>query len=330
MNLAGTVTNSAGVAVVNVLGPVIFNGGTLSASAGYSGGSGIAYGLWTNVTVGSSSTILLTGTAYIGLRGVVSFDITNGANLTVSGPLKNHPNPYVGGLTKTNAGTLMLLGTNTYTGLTTISAGELIGVTGGACSNSAVTVAAGATNGVQVLAANGYWTCGALIYSSGATCADFNFGGFTPSTTTAPLQVINLLNFTGTPGVLLRNTGAVGNGVYPLISYGSISGPPPASFTATGFVGSISNDAVHKVLALVVQTVPVTPPPLVCGPAGGGQVNLSWPAAYQAWILEVQTNGLAQGLGTNWVDLGAISSCATNVPLTTTPAVFYRLRYPFP
>ena len=145
-----------------------------------------------------------------------------------------------------------LTNANTYSGATTVSAGELVGATIGSCANSAVTVSSGATNGVQVFAANGGWTCGALTYSAGTTYADLNFNGMAPSTITAPLQVSGALTFNGTPTVILRNLGAVANGVYPLIKYGYFSGTPPTGFTATGFSGSISNDTVNKILDLVV------------------------------------------------------------------------------
>jgi hypothetical protein len=60
----------------------------------------------------------------------------------------------------------------------------------------------------------------------------------------------------------------------------------------------------------------------------GGQLTLSWPAEYAGWILQQQTNALSAGLKTNWVDLGAVSGTATNLPLNTAPAAFYRLRSP--
>ncbi len=173
--------------------------------------------------------------------------INSGANSITVGSLLGG----TGGLTKTGLGTLTLTNANTYGGATAISAGELVGATGGSCSNSAVTVVSGATNGVQVLAANGSWVCGPLTYSAGTTCADFNFGGLAPSTTTAPLQVTTLA-FTGTPTVSLRNLVGITNGVYPLIKYGSLSGTPPTTFTSAFASGSLVNDTVHNVLNLVV------------------------------------------------------------------------------
>ncbi len=186
---------------------------------------------------------------------------TNGANfnvaslnpVTVGQILQNAP-AQAGTLTKSGPGTLTLSAANTYTGATTVSAGELVGASGSSCASSPVTVAAGATNGVQVLAANGQWTCGALNYGAGTAFADFNLGGFIPSTTTAPLQVAGTLAFNGSPNFIIRNVAAgMTNGVYPLISYGSLSGTPPTSFISTVVSGSLSNNAASKIIYLVVN-----------------------------------------------------------------------------
>ena len=59
-------------------------------------------------------------------------------------------------------------------------------------------------------------------------------------------------------------------------------------------------------------------------------LSLTWPADHTGWRLQVQTNSVATGLGTNWVGVGG--SSATNqivVPQTKSPGeVFYRLVYP--
>jgi len=60
----------------------------------------------------------------------------------------------------------------------------------------------------------------------------------------------------------------------------------------------------------------------------GASFILSWPATHLGWTLQAQTNSLAAGLGTNWVDLPA--TVATNnfsAPLNpANNSVFYRLR----
>jgi Concanavalin A-like lectin/glucanases superfamily/Immunoglobulin I-set domain len=62
----------------------------------------------------------------------------------------------------------------------------------------------------------------------------------------------------------------------------------------------------------------------------GNQLTLSWPTDHTGWRLQSQTNDLAAGLGTNWVDV--TGSSATNqviVPIdANNESVFYRLIYP--
>jgi len=61
-----------------------------------------------------------------------------------------------------------------------------------------------------------------------------------------------------------------------------------------------------------------------------GELRISWPADHTGWQLQSQTNNLAAGLGTNWVNVG--NSSQTNqvpVPLNATNgAVFFRLVRP--
>jgi hypothetical protein len=62
----------------------------------------------------------------------------------------------------------------------------------------------------------------------------------------------------------------------------------------------------------------------------GSNLNLSWPADHLGWTLQVQTNSLNSGLGTNWVPVPG-SASTTNVVIPINPAngsVFYRLTYP--
>ena len=63
---------------------------------------------------------------------------------------------------------------------------------------------------------------------------------------------------------------------------------------------------------------------------GAGQIELSWPADHVGWRLLVQTNELANGMGTNWV--GITNASTTNqISFPINPAngsVFFRLVYP--
>jgi len=77
------------------------------------------------------------------------------------------------------------------------------------------------------------------------------------------------------------------------------------------------------------RTVSTTSPQLSLT-TGSGQMQLNWPADHTGWSLQVQTNLLNQGLGTNWVTIPA----STNTNQMTFPAdptsgsVFFRLAYP--
>jgi hypothetical protein len=59
-------------------------------------------------------------------------------------------------------------------------------------------------------------------------------------------------------------------------------------------------------------------------------LTLSWPSDHIGWRLQVQTNDLAQGLGTNWVDVpGSTSTNQMNISISPVEgAVFFRLIYP--
>lgn len=102
---------------------------------------------------------------------------------------------------------------------------------------------------------------------------------------------------------------------------------PVGTYTSANLPGFITGSgALH-----VVGAIPTAPTNLVFT-ASGGQLTLSWPANYQGWILQQQTNTLNAGLGTNWVDVpGSGGITSTNIPINpATPSAFYRLRYPTP
>ncbi|GEM_PF-666557 len=63
----------------------------------------------------------------------------------------------------------------------------------------------------------------------------------------------------------------------------------------------------------------------------GNQLQLNWPADHTGWQLQSQTNSLAVGLSTNWVNVtGSAQTNQVTVPLgTTSGAVFFRLVRPY-
>jgi autotransporter-associated beta strand protein len=73
-----------------------------------------------------------------------------------------------------------------------------------------------------------------------------------------------------------------------------------------------------------------TAPTNITAKVKGGNLELSWPADHTGWRLQVQTNALATGLNTNWVDVpnAAAGNSVTNAINAGNGAVFYRMVYP--
>jgi autotransporter-associated beta strand protein len=140
LNIAGgTVTNAepgapfpAGL-INNALNNITLNNGVLTATTGQHGG----YAAWNvNGTITSSGnslistsdpvygTVMLNGAS--GSSGTTTVNVSNGT-LTVSAPLvQDTVDSIVDALSVTGSGTLVLSGTNTYTGGTTVDGGTVI------------------------------------------------------------------------------------------------------------------------------------------------------------------------------------------------------------
>lgn len=84
------------------------------------------------------------------------------------------------------------------------------------------------------------------------------------------------------------------------------------------------NGAQVRYLGQVNQT-----PPSVTAHLSGSQLTLNWPADHAGWTLQMQTNTLGTGLGTNWVSVPGSSSGTSQVIAVdpTGGSVFYRLSF---
>ena len=223
-----------------------------------------------------------------GAAGTTTVTVAQSGNTTFAGVISNGVTRVLA-LTKSGLGALTLSGTNTYSGATTISTGELVGVTGGSCSNSAVTVASGATNGVQVAAAGGQWTCTNLTSQAGSVM-DFNFNSQAPSATAAPLNVLNNLAFTNATVIVRNVSGTLTDGQkYPLIKY------------AGTFSGTVTNSA----LVLSSVTLPAGAQAYLLNNTGSKSIdllvttstNLTWAVGSGNWDILTTTNWAHGGVG---------------------------------
>lgn len=135
---AGTVSLTGGVTA----GSVTFNtpfAGNYTISTGTN-----ALTVNSGITANTSATIS-SSTGSLTLGGNNNVSVAGGSFLTVSSPITDGVNTF--SLTKQGTGTLELLGTNTYGGTTSVSAGTLILTGNNSGATGAVNVASGATLG---------------------------------------------------------------------------------------------------------------------------------------------------------------------------------------
>lgn len=94
--------------------------------------------------------------------------------------------------------------------------------------------------------------------------------------------------------------------------------------TEPGFTSFVNNLAMDG--SVTVSAVTATPMAFTSAARSGANVNLTWPAAWTDLHLQVQTNTLANGLGTNWVTMpGSDAANRYSAPTIKSDAVFYRL-----
>lgn len=140
VNTAPVVNGSGTAQAVNFTGT---GGWTLGGTGNLRVGSG---GINSNSSIGALPNVV--STARVTLDASSSWDVAPGNSLTVSGTVSSSA---TFGITKTGSGILILSGTNTYTGATTVSAGTFFINGNQTAATGAVNVNAGTLGGIGTI-----------------------------------------------------------------------------------------------------------------------------------------------------------------------------------
>jgi polygalacturonase len=176
---------------------------------------------------------------------------------------------------------------------------------------------------------------GPLTFGASTLAISNNFALF-PSTilnyalgtNATTINVSGNLNLGGT--INITNAGGFTNGAYTLLTYsGNLTGNLPAiGNVPAGFNYAFDTNTAGQV-KIIATTTPLIPTDLILQ-ISGGQLQVSWPQDHLGWHLQIQTNNLSQGLGTNWTTLPG-SASTNQIFVLIDPAnggVFLRLVSP--
>jgi len=295
-----TVTVLSGGIVTNV-NSIIFDGvnPVLNLNGGY-----LAAGANGNLIATNSTTI--NATNFVQAGGAIIDSVTYAATNVL--PLLSDPNSTGGGLTKLGVGTLALLGANTYSGNTVVSAGTLA-LSGSAsiATSPRITLAGGSVLDVSGLSSAFMLGGGQVLSNSASATATIN-GGFntasgvlalTYAAGTPALAVTNgTVTLSGSTVFAVNNTGAaLTANNYCLITNlagGVVTGTLPLVTVGGGGIGvGLTNNlqVIGNALYLVVQS---TAPVSVATTLGlSSSVNPSVNYAPVIFTATVLTNGIA-------------------------------------
>jgi fibronectin-binding autotransporter adhesin len=286
-----------------------------------------------------SSGMLMIGQGNAGQPGSIVSSVVNNSgtlvfnrveDLTYGGAING-----TGTVTKQAAGRLVLTGTHTYTGNTTVSAGTLL--VNGMLGVSPVTVTGGTfggngrIRGPVTIQSNGRLSpgvsIGALSISnslslSGSTIMELNAAGGTNDV----VRGVTTLTYGGT--LILSNlTGITASSALKLFSANTYRGAFAALNPASPGPGLAwnTNTLTTDGTLRVVSTAPV---PIAY--IAAGNLTLSWPTDHIGWRLQAQTNSISVGISSNWFDVP--NSKGTNEMTFALDAsvgcFFYRMVYP--
>jgi autotransporter-associated beta strand protein len=312
--------------------PVTLVGGAITINANYfnaitfsnvlSGPAGVNISYNSPVTFAAPNTY--TGATYVSdcnaapgsiLHLIGYGSITNSSGIQLQGTQSGQA--YAGGLDVSGRvdGTLTLVNNQTFRG----DNGSY--VNGSVVATSGATLTPGGLNNIQYFNVSNNVTL-----SAGSTVvADVSIDTGSPSNDV--INVTGALSYGGTLQLNPSGTAPLTAGsAFKLFNFGSQSGnfATLAGSPGTG-LGWTFNPATG--VATVVQTLPSTPTNITYT-VTGSTLNLSWPANYQGWL--VQSNSQKLNVSADWFDISN-TAAGTSYSVTITPGVanvFYRLRHP--
>ena len=169
-----------------------------------------------------------------------------------------------------------------------------------------------------------------LVVTSPAPSAPTNF-------TATGTNLLIILNWNAVSGAASYNLkrGTSNNGPYPTIFSGITTNNYSDAAVTNGVtyyyvVTAVAGGESTNSLQASAIPLPSSTPTDIIVQASSGQLQLSWPLDHLGWSLQIQTNSLSAGLGTNWTVLP--NSQFTNqifIPVNlANGSVFLRLIYP--
>jgi autotransporter-associated beta strand protein len=332
-SFSGTIKNSA-----NLLSLIKTGSGTqtLSGTNTYSGTTTISNGelVVSTVFAGGGNFVVKDG-ASLGVTNLGNAQSASISNLTlgVSGTttleflnVSNLTKPLIqaaGSLTLNGTCTIKITGTNNLVAGSTY---PLIGYSGSFN---------GSFSALQLSLPSGF--AGVLISNANSVALNLIAAPAAPAGLTA----------TAGDGLVMLNWNAATNASSYYVKNSTTNGGPYAvaanlaglAFTNTGlangtnyyFVVTATNSAGESTNSFQVSARPVSavPPQLTSG-VSGSQLQFTWPPDHTGWRLQVQTNPLTSGLGTNWQTVpNSTNMNQFAAPISpTNGGVFFRLVYP--
>ena len=204
-----------------------------------------------------------------------------------------------------------------------VTCGNGVGINGSSAGQTIVYTLTGSASGYDLtnIMVYGGWSDASrdqqaytVYYSTVAAATIFNLLGSVNYLPADPANAQSATRATLTPasGALATNVAAV------MFDFTN-----PAS--ENGYCGYAQIN-IYGVPTLVLATNPTN----IMYHVASNNLTISWPSDHIGWQLQVQTDNLAQGLGTNWFDI--VGSTTTNQwPIPVNPndgSVFYRLASP--